>query len=112
LPYIEFEEGSFSAILCSRVLHFLEGRDVQLSIYKMHRWLRLGGKAFLIVDTPYSGASADTDFGSIQTAPSMLSGTNPSKSLPAKSTFRRDAFQQGQKSGVLPSNTAPSTSQD
>jgi SAM-dependent methyltransferase len=58
LPHVDFEKCSFGAILCSRVLHFLEGGDVQLSVSKMHRWLRPGGKVFLIVDTPYSGASA------------------------------------------------------
>ena len=55
LPDIEFEPCSFGAILCSRVLHFLDGRDVELSISKMHRWLRPGGKLFLAVDSPYSG---------------------------------------------------------
>ncbi len=59
LPYIDFEEGAFGAILCSRVLHFLEGSDIELSISKMYRWLHPGGKAFLIVDTPYSGATKD-----------------------------------------------------
>ena len=59
LPYIDFEEGAFSAILCSRVLHFLEGGDIELSISKMYRWLHPGGKAFLIVDSPYSGATRD-----------------------------------------------------
>lgn len=59
LPYIDFEEAAFGAILCSRVLHFLEGGDIELSISKMYRWLHSGGKAFLIVDTPYSGAAKD-----------------------------------------------------
>ena len=59
LPHIDFEEGAFGAILCSRVLHFLEGGDIELSVSKMYRWLRPGGKAFLIVDTPYSGATKD-----------------------------------------------------
>lgn len=59
LPNIDFEECAFSAILCGRVLHFLEGSDVELSVKKMHHWLQPGGKAFLIVDTPYSGAARD-----------------------------------------------------
>lgn len=59
LPHVDFESSAFAAILCSRVLHFLEGRDVEWSVSKMHRWLRPGGKAFLIVDTPYSGATRD-----------------------------------------------------
>ncbi|MGO9453321.1 MAG: class I SAM-dependent methyltransferase [Candidatus Binataceae bacterium] len=59
LPDVDFEECAFGAILCSRVLHFLEGSDVELSVSKMHRWLRPGGKLFLIVDTPYSGVASD-----------------------------------------------------
>ena len=59
LPDLNFEECSFDAILCSRVLHFLDGNDVELSVSKMYRWLRPGGKIFLIVDTPYSGITRD-----------------------------------------------------
>jgi SAM-dependent methyltransferase len=63
LPQVDFDECTFGAILCSRVLHFLEGRDVEISVSKMHRWLRPGGKLFLVVDSPYSGIT------SIRTAP-------------------------------------------
>jgi len=59
LPDIDFEEGAFGAILCSRVLHFLDGNDVESSVSKMHRWLKPGGKVYLIVDTPYTGVSRD-----------------------------------------------------
>jgi ubiquinone/menaquinone biosynthesis C-methylase UbiE len=59
LPHIDFEEGTFSAILCSRVLHFLDSSDIELSLSKMYRWLHRGGRVFLIVDTPYSGATKD-----------------------------------------------------
>lgn len=63
LPEVDFDECSFGAILCSRVLHFLDGHDVELGVTKMHRWLRPGGKLFLIVDSPYSGMT------SVRTAP-------------------------------------------
>jgi len=58
LPEVNFDDSSFGAILCSRVLHFLEGPDIERSVSKMHRWLRPGGKLFLIVDSPYSGITS------------------------------------------------------
>jgi SAM-dependent methyltransferase len=55
LPDIDFAAGSFDAILCSRVVHFLRGPDIETSVRKFHDWLRPGGQLFLITDTPYSG---------------------------------------------------------
>ncbi len=53
LPGAEFPAGHFGAILCSRVLHFLDGAAVDASVKKMFQWLRPGGKLFLVADTPY-----------------------------------------------------------
>lgn len=53
LPHIDFEESKYRAILCSRVLHFLEGDDVDRSVRKMARWLTPGGRLYLVADTPY-----------------------------------------------------------
>jgi SAM-dependent methyltransferase len=55
LPNGDFAAGSFDAILCSRVVHFLRGPDIETSVRKFHDWLAPGGKLFLITDTPYSG---------------------------------------------------------
>jgi len=55
LPDIDFDPGSFGAILASRVLHFLIGADVELTVTKMHAWLRPGGQVFLVTDSPYTG---------------------------------------------------------
>jgi SAM-dependent methyltransferase len=55
LPEVEFEEQRFDAILSSRVFHFLEGPAVDTELAKMFRWLRPGGKLFLVADTPYAG---------------------------------------------------------
>jgi SAM-dependent methyltransferase len=55
LPDADFPEGSFGAILCSRVVHFLVGADIERSVRKFHAWLKPGGKLFLVTDTPYSG---------------------------------------------------------
>jgi SAM-dependent methyltransferase len=54
-PEVDFEERRFGAILSSRVLHFLDGAAVETTIAKMYRWLRPGGKLFLVADTPYAG---------------------------------------------------------
>jgi len=53
LPNIEFAPESFSAIICSRVLHFLDGSAVDASVRNMFSWLKPGGRVYLIADTPY-----------------------------------------------------------
>lgn len=55
LPEVDFEHGRYGAILCSRVLHFLTGEEIRASLSAMRRWLRPGGRLFVIADTPYSG---------------------------------------------------------
>ena len=51
---INLEKESVGAILCSRVLHFLTGSEIEESISNMSRWLRSGGRVYLIADTPYN----------------------------------------------------------
>ena len=53
LPAVTFPDGSFDAILASRVIHFLAGDDIRITVAAMTRWLRPGGRLFLVVDTPY-----------------------------------------------------------
>jgi SAM-dependent methyltransferase len=48
-----FPEDSFAAILCSRVLHFLDGSAIDASVKNMYSWLKPGGRLYLIADTPY-----------------------------------------------------------
>jgi len=55
LPDVDFPAESFSAALCSRVLHFLLANEIRESLAKMHRWLVPGGRLFLVADSPYSG---------------------------------------------------------
>lgn len=55
MPDVAFRPNSFSAILCSRALHFLDGDDVTKTVSSMAEWLEPGGKVFLIADTPYTG---------------------------------------------------------
>lgn len=55
LPDIDFPENSFSAILCSRVLHFLRGEDIDVAMNKFKLWLKPKGRLYLITETPYFG---------------------------------------------------------
>ncbi|MCP5006285.1 MAG: methyltransferase domain-containing protein, partial [Planctomycetes bacterium] len=64
LPDVDFEDGRFTAIHASRIIHFLRPDDVQKTMQKFYRWLQPGGKLFLITDTPYVGywKSKATDY--------------------------------------------------
>ncbi len=53
LPYVDFAAEHFGAILCSRVLHFLDGSAIDASVRKMFRWLKPAGRLYLVADTPY-----------------------------------------------------------
>ncbi|MFQ5635184.1 MAG: class I SAM-dependent methyltransferase [Gammaproteobacteria bacterium] len=53
LPYLEMPAAEFGAILCSRVLHFLDGSAIDASVRKMYEWLKPGGRLYLVADTPY-----------------------------------------------------------
>jgi SAM-dependent methyltransferase len=55
LPHLDYPDGSFGAVLCSRVLHFLLPDEIRATLEKMHRWVVPGGRIFLIADTPYTG---------------------------------------------------------
>jgi SAM-dependent methyltransferase len=53
LPDVDFPDAAFDAILASRVIHFLDGPEVPEAVGRMARWLRPGGRLFLVVDSPY-----------------------------------------------------------
>jgi SAM-dependent methyltransferase len=55
LPEVDFPPDSFAAVLAARVLHFLDGAQIEASIARMYRWLRPGGHLYLVADTPYTG---------------------------------------------------------
>lgn len=55
MPDVDFDLGSFGAVLASRVLHFLTGEQVEQTLCKMHAWLIPGGRVFLVADSPYTG---------------------------------------------------------
>ena len=53
LPGVDLPTNAYGAILCSRVLHFLDGSAIDASVRKMHTWLKPGGRLYLVADTPY-----------------------------------------------------------
>lgn len=53
LPGMDLPAGKYHAILCSRVLHFLSGGDIEAAVHKMAGWLAPGGRLYLVADTPY-----------------------------------------------------------
>jgi len=55
LPAVDFDAASFGAILASRVLHFLDGPQIEKTVAKMFTWLKPGGRLYLVADTPYTG---------------------------------------------------------
>ena len=64
LPAVNFPAHSFGAILCSRALHFLRGPDITTSVQLMAKWLKPGGRLFLVADSPFGGpwASRAADY--------------------------------------------------
>ena len=59
MPGVDFPANSFGALLAARVLHFLNGDEVTATIRKMYQWLRPGGRAYLVADSPYVGPWRD-----------------------------------------------------
>ncbi len=55
LPGADFPDESFDAIFSSRVLHFMNGEDIEATVSKIFRWVKPGGKVILVADTPYNG---------------------------------------------------------
>ena len=53
LPNIDLPKEAYDAILCSRVLHFLDGSAIDASVRNMFSWLKPGGRLYLVADTPY-----------------------------------------------------------
>ena len=45
----------YSNILCSRVFHFFDGDEVIKTLHKLYDALEVGGKLFLVVETPFLG---------------------------------------------------------
>jgi len=53
LPKLDLPENEFAAILCSRVLHFLSGDDIDASVKAMFKCLQPGGSLYIVADSAY-----------------------------------------------------------
>jgi len=55
VPHVDFAHEAFDAVICARMLHFLRPDDFRLALKKIERWLKPGGKAFIVTDTVFAG---------------------------------------------------------
>jgi SAM-dependent methyltransferase/GNAT superfamily N-acetyltransferase len=51
---LDFPEASLAAVHASQVLHFLTGDEIEAGLAKVFRWLRPGGRLFVLAGTPFS----------------------------------------------------------
>jgi ubiquinone/menaquinone biosynthesis C-methylase UbiE len=50
---LEFPDASFHGIYNARLFHFFDGERIRTSLTKCHRWLKPGGRIFLVNDAVY-----------------------------------------------------------
>lgn len=50
---LQFKQNYFGGILSSRMLHLLPPQELSISFEFLYKWLKPGGKLFIIVDTPF-----------------------------------------------------------
>lgn len=49
----DFEDNSLGAVLISRVLNFLTGKEIDMGMAKIFKWLKPGAKVYIIAETVY-----------------------------------------------------------
>lgn len=52
---LDFEENSLGAVLTSRIFTFVSPKDLEISLEKIFKWLKPGGKLFYLGGSPYMG---------------------------------------------------------
>ncbi|MBP9692791.1 MAG: class I SAM-dependent methyltransferase [Alphaproteobacteria bacterium] len=52
---VDFEENSLGAVLASRILGFIPPKETEISLKKIFKWLKPGGKFFFLGGSPYMG---------------------------------------------------------
>jgi SAM-dependent methyltransferase len=50
---LDFPDSSFDAVYIARLLHFFDGERIEVGLDKIYRWLKTGGKVFLVNDAIY-----------------------------------------------------------
>lgn len=48
-PHLEIPNDFLSAVLLHRVLHFMSGEEIDLGLENVRRWLKVGGKVYIVV---------------------------------------------------------------
>lgn len=48
-PYLELPADSLRAVILHRVLHFLPGKEIDLGLENVKKWLKEGGKVYIMV---------------------------------------------------------------
>ena len=51
--HIDFPDASFDGIYNARLFHFFDGDSIRTSLTKFYRWLKPGGRVFLVNDAIY-----------------------------------------------------------
>lgn len=51
---LSFPKESISAILCCRIFHLLKPEAIDASLQHIYNWLEVGGRLYIINDTPYA----------------------------------------------------------
>ena len=51
--HLEFSDASFDGIYNARLFHFFDGDRIRASLTKFYRWLKPGGRVFLVNDAVY-----------------------------------------------------------
>ncbi|MBI4351612.1 MAG: class I SAM-dependent methyltransferase [Elusimicrobia bacterium] len=54
---MDFQPGSFGAVLICRVMHFFDGPRIDRAAAKVREWLAPGGKVFVVAETPFIGTA-------------------------------------------------------
>ncbi len=54
---VNFPAGSLGAVLICRVMHFLDGPQIERAAAKVMNWLTPGGKVFVVGETPFIGTA-------------------------------------------------------
>lgn len=53
---IKLPSESINAVLTSRIMHFLQGEEVEKGLDKIYEWLIPGGKLYFVATSPYNSA--------------------------------------------------------
>ena len=51
--HLDFPDASFDGIYNARLFHFFDGERIRAGMSKFYRWLKLGGRVFLVNDAVY-----------------------------------------------------------